>query len=262
LRRRGGAVDGDAASGSSRPKRAAAMASSYGERRVSSSDSGNEEWVSGESDGDGEEDADGRRSDMDGSDLGEDNVGEEGDKECLDEDDAHDEVRDGASASSTGRVGSHLASNKDEKSLAGPDEQDHSPRKRRKIVDDEEEDESYGTEGAHEGSAIGVDDESGALDRIEAHEKGLRVRNSSDAGAIAALVKGRERASWVGKSVRKHFRQHGCYMRTRETERACCSERRCRCCRAACQPADLLTCRTRAVKQVLSPDALLCCRYN
>ena len=207
LRRRGGAVDEDEASGSSRPKRAAAMASSYGQRRLSSSDSGNEEWVSGESDGDGEQDAD-------GSDVGEDDVEEEGNEKCLDEHDAHDEVRNDASASSTGRVGSDLASNKDEKSLAGPDEEDHSPRKRRKIVDDEEEDENYGREaagreGEHERSAIAVDDQSGALDRNEAHEKDLRVRNSSDPAAIAALVKGRERASWVGKSVRKHFRQHG-----------------------------------------------------
>ena len=204
LLRRAGIVD-ESAGGSSRPRRAAALASSYGERRVSSSDSDKDEWVSGESEGE-EEKEHGRKPGIDDSDLDEDEMEEEGEHE-----------ENGAErARGHGARGSAFASNSNGKGAQESKEQDAgedaSPRKRRRIVEEEEDEDEVdaGEHSARSGALSCGDDEKGSQVPAASQCQSGRVRDSSDPAAIAALIRHRERLSWVGWRVRKFFPQHGC----------------------------------------------------
>ena len=206
LRRRAG-VEDESAGSSSRPRRAAALASSYGERRESSRGSDKDEWVSGESEGEDEKEH-GRKPGIDDADLHEDEMEEEEDQE---ENGAEQARCHGAKGSAFAATLNGTGAQQSMEQDAGDDA---SPRKRRRIVEEEEEEGEAMDAGEHSarGGARPCDkDEKGAQVPAAGQSQSVWVRDSSDPAAIKALIRGRERRSWVGCRVRKFFPQHGCW---------------------------------------------------
>ena len=177
-------VCGEGGTGSGRPRRAAAAVSAYGERRASSSESNSDQWVSNASE-------------------------DEGNKLAEPEDEADfsdhvDDVQNTAEGTEQGAKGASARQHKlildddaeDERAVAGAAGQGGS---RRRVIDQEEED----------GESV-ASGETGKEGREQA--PGARVVESNDKGAIAVLVRNRERQSWIGKTVSKHFRGYGAFL--------------------------------------------------
>ena len=217
-RRRGEGIAEEKSAGSGRPRRAAAMASAYGERRESSTDNSDEEWVSG-----GSEEEEEELGEAEGEEDGEEEEEEEVDKEDPlegESDDAQGQPfkhRPQGSAfayaqknPARGRVEVEQAS-EDPRDLERLEDGVGSSRKRRRILDEEDDEESEeggqtsGTQGKQQKRMLSDDED----DEGEDEPGGSEVNVSSNKSVIASLVKHRERMSWVGRTVSKYFPGYG-----------------------------------------------------
>ena len=212
MRKRGGiSFDEPAASGTGRPRRAAALVSGYGERRVSSSESDSDQWVSGASDEEREAESGRKRRK---------NIVSEEEEDVSEEDStgANKEREDGKRGSAFGRNGGRLKQNHTENfGVADCDygeEEATSAQapKRRRILDEDYETAEQDAEGniCLEGNGSGEGGRKGIIACEDEETEAGEV--SSDKSTIATLIKTRERESWKGRQVKKYFPRHGLFV--------------------------------------------------
>jgi hypothetical protein len=224
MRKRGGiSFDEPAASGTGRPRRAAALVSGYGERRVSSSESNSDQWVSGASDEEREAESGRKRRK---------NIISEDEEEDVSEEDstgANKEREDDKRGSAFGRKGGRLKQihteaggtmEAEEAENFGVADCDYgeeeatsaqAPKRRRILDEDYENAEQDAVGDCLEGNGSGEEGKRIIACEDEETEAG-EVLQSSDKSTIATLIKTRERESWKGRQVKKYFPRHGLFV--------------------------------------------------